>query len=130
MIPTLTQRIKSYLVEREFWISKGRPMRTEKEIQLIYETFCEPCEFREKKLCGTCGCYINLGTTINKIAFATTECSKGKWTSRIRDEDNKQEKVRFGQGSAQVRVKQTVNQKIKNKQSNPPQKGGCGCHGR
>ena len=123
--PSLLQRMKAYILEREYWVSKNRPVRTEEEIKLIYETHCEPCGSRDGSTCKICGCYVNSGTTWNKIAFATTECPEGKWTSRIRDEDNKQEKVRFGQGLAQVRVKQTANQKAQNKTASPPKRGSC-----
>ena len=63
------------------WIKAGRPVRSEEEIERIFETFCKPCEAYEEGRCRHCGCYVNLRKTAtqNKIAMETEECPLQKW---------------------------------------------------
>jgi len=63
------------------WIKAGRPVRSEEEIERIYEMCCKPCEAYDGGKCRYCGCYVNLlmSATQNKIAMATEECPLEKW---------------------------------------------------
>ena len=63
------------------WIKAGRPVRSEADIEWIYEMYCKPCEVYENGKCDHCGCAVNLlrSATQNKIAMATEECPLGKW---------------------------------------------------
>jgi len=68
------------------WIKAGRPVRNEEEIKHIFETFCEPCEARDKtsSSCRYCGCRVNLtkAAMMNKIAMATEECPIDQWPEK------------------------------------------------
>jgi len=35
---------------------------------------CEPCEFREDKKCGICGCYLE-----KKASWSSESCPENKW---------------------------------------------------
>ena len=63
------------------WIKAGRPVRSEEEINRVFETFCEPCEDYVEGTCSHCGCRVNLlkAAPLNKIAMATEECPLEKW---------------------------------------------------
>jgi hypothetical protein len=65
------------------WIKAGRPVRSEEEIERIFETCCAPCEGYDAKtsVCRYCGCRVSLSrtATVNKIAMATEECPLEKW---------------------------------------------------
>ena len=65
------------------WIKAGRPVRSEEEIEWIFEAHCKPCEAfdEESSSCLHCGCRVNLAKSapLNKIAMATEECPLGKW---------------------------------------------------
>ena len=65
------------------WIKAGRPVRSEEEIERIFETFCVPCEAYEveSSSCQHCGCRVNRlqAAALNKIAMATEECPLEKW---------------------------------------------------
>jgi len=63
------------------WVKAERPVRSEAEIERIFETCCKPCEAYDGFQCRHCGCRINLAKAapLNKIAMATEECPLGKW---------------------------------------------------
>lgn len=65
------------------WIKAGRPIRSENEIEDIYETHCKNCRAfdHETNSCKYCGCKLGTGTNplINKIAMATERCPVEKW---------------------------------------------------
>ena len=78
--------IRRYLHERAAWFVSGNQNRTEEEIGELFEICSgrqsgEPCEHfqwirKRKKLgrCRKCGCGLNLGETLNKLRWATTNC--------------------------------------------------------
>ena len=76
------------------WIKAGRPVRSEEDINRIFETACEPCEARdpERSFCRHCGCRVNLSPSamMNKIAMATEECPLHRW-SQEKEEINAEE---------------------------------------
>ena len=65
------------------WIKAGRPVRSDDEIERIFETCCNPCEAYDvqSSSCRHCGCRVNLikAAPLNKIAMATEECPDKKW---------------------------------------------------
>ena len=78
----------SFISEEAKWLYHGRPYREVEEINHIYETICNPCEFFENDGCKICGCRIvpNERSPLNKLSMATTNCplpEQPKWTSTI-----------------------------------------------
>lgn len=68
------------------WIAAGKPVRSAEEIEEIYETQCQPCEYFKpgrsvgRGSCGQCGCALRkAGGVLNKIKMATEHCPAGKW---------------------------------------------------
>ena len=71
------------------WVWMGRPMRTQKEIEHIYDAYCSPCSelvVKDKgSECAICGCRLDRTkvSVKNKIALATTSCPADppKWVT-------------------------------------------------
>ena len=73
------------------WRAAGKPLRTEEEINHIFNNICVPCEHFLKKnatsgRCKLCGCCTSsnpqpmLGIVeTNKIAMSTENCPINKW---------------------------------------------------
>ena len=63
------------------WIRAGRPIRSDMEIQDIYNVFCSPCPLFHRNTCLECNCNVRpKGWAIfNKIKMATQHCPKGYW---------------------------------------------------
>ena len=65
------------------WVAAGRPVRSEEEIQRIYDTCCRPCEHfdPQKGTCKICGCRVrrNGAALLNKIKMATEHCPIRQW---------------------------------------------------
>lgn len=74
--PSITSRVKSYIVDRDIWVAAGKPMRAHDRMLDIYNSFCSKCPhyLTTGYACDICGCYINKGTFMNKLAWATTRC--------------------------------------------------------
>lgn len=72
---------KRYVNERKKWIDAGKPLRSPEEIDRIFQV-CQACPFfladsSAAGSCTICGCGLKKrGKTMNKIAWATTECPK------------------------------------------------------
>jgi len=81
--PNILNRAYHYTRALSRWIKVGRPVRSEMEIERIFETCCKPCEAYDGSVCHHCGCRINKEKTamLNKIAMATEECHLGKWNN-------------------------------------------------
>lgn len=86
------------MTERKKWIEAGKPMRSEEEIKRIHD-LCSQCPmFRKKEghisgydKCGICECNLHpTSKTLNKIAWATTECPKDdpEWTAEAPEGDS------------------------------------------
>lgn len=110
-MPPLIERIKSFLREKSLWEKAGKPIRDEKEIKRIYDEYCAICEFLIKdKLgntkCNICGCFINRGTVLNKIAWGTTRCPHNppKWIEEVKEELNKEEIIKIDEDVKSVAV--------------------------
>jgi len=67
------------------WIKAGRPVRSDEQVQRIFEEICRPCEQFDPRTesCRVCGCRTNSygGPLRNKIAMQTERCPKGKWSA-------------------------------------------------
>ena len=81
--PNVIQLAYRYTRALSRWIKAGRPLRSEKEIEAIFEMCCRLCEAydTESSSCRHCGCRVNLNRSapLNKIAMATENCPLEKW---------------------------------------------------
>jgi hypothetical protein len=73
----------AYVDAIKVWIQKGRPRRSQAEVEAIFNDHCSKCERfdAETKSCKSCGCAVAptghpLG---NKISMATENCPLGRW---------------------------------------------------
>ena len=74
--------IKEYIK----WFLKGKPLRSDKEMDRIF-SICEECPEFERYApgctfgnCKVCGCHLDKEDKgMNKIAWATTKCPLKKW---------------------------------------------------
>ena len=124
-------KIISYLKERFKWNKFGKPTRTDKEIQEIFN-ICKECHLFQKHdensgKCGVCGCNLSNDKNVafNKIAWATTHCplDPPKWSTNLKVYDEEIEPTQ----SELLRTEQDHLREAK-LQKQPP-KGGCGCRG-
>lgn len=75
-----------FLKEYIKWFLKGKPFRSDKEMDRIFG-ICEKCPEFERYApgctfgnCKVCGCHIDKNDkSMNKIAWATTKCPLRKW---------------------------------------------------
>lgn len=88
--PGLAKQAWSYAKALAKWTLAGKPVRTEEQINEIFESHCQPCEFFRLRKdgqgnCRLCGCKLNkLPEGVkNKIAMLTEGCPDGRWTSPI-----------------------------------------------
>jgi hypothetical protein len=75
MIPDIEQ----YRKEKKIWQEAGKPLRSPKRIEELYN-ICKGCEHFQKITanfgqCKICTCFLRkYSTSKNKLAFATTRC--------------------------------------------------------
>jgi len=72
-MPSLIKQAETYLAERKKWAEAGKPMRSQERIEELFN-ICKECEHFRSYYCGICGCFINKGTTFNKLAWSSTRC--------------------------------------------------------
>jgi hypothetical protein len=81
--PGLVRRALSYAEALAQWTAAGRPERSDKEVERIFNGFCKPCRWfhRRRKICRGCGCRVaDKGFAItNKIKMATEHCPRNLW---------------------------------------------------
>jgi len=81
--PGVVRKAASYTKAVAKHAASGFKKRSPEEIERIYTTICEPCEFYnpEEGGCRVCGCRVGRGkrALFNKIAMASQHCPKGKW---------------------------------------------------
>jgi len=118
----------NYKKERQEWIDKGSPLRSEEKILEIF-TICSECDkhidiTQNMVQCSVCTCFIRkYGTKLNKGAFATTRCplEEPKWV----------EEPGFEQIETKEEIKETEPEVPVQPQFNSRKKkggtGGCGC---
>lgn len=74
------RRIARFLKAITRFVVKGKgKFLSEKEILERFE-ICKTCEYFMCDACEICGCCVNRQTKfLNKLAFPTEQCPKGKW---------------------------------------------------
>lgn len=134
-MPSLIKKAKSFLQSRHEWIKAGRPMRTPEKIKELYNNVCKVCPhyLSSGYSCDICGCYINEGTSWNKLAWATTRCpdEPPKWTEDYVPPVVTQEEAKVIDEQIKVEEAQSVGvpetpQVSENPPTAPPKRG-CGC---
>jgi hypothetical protein len=85
-IPTLPGAAKllgTYWEAVKRWISAGRPVREDAEVQKIHEEFCVSCSWHdsESQRCKGCGCIVKpAGAALfNKVKMKTERCPRNFW---------------------------------------------------
>ena len=85
--------VRRYLTARDKWIAAGKPLRDAAERRTLF-AICEACpEYQplpvvEGGRCKACSCGIaRERDTLNKIAWATEECPRGRWPINKRHPD-------------------------------------------
>ncbi len=80
-MPKLTTRIHSYVTALKEWREAGKPIRSDEEVERIFEFFCSKCKSHKKNRCLFCGCRIAINghPITNKIKMATEHCPKELW---------------------------------------------------
>lgn len=98
-MPPLSERIKNYLAEKKLWEEAGCPTRSKDRIAEIYQ-ICKKCPNLLNTLsferCEICGCNINLGYVMNKLAWSTIEeCPDNppRWVDRMEQKKGIQTKT-------------------------------------
>jgi hypothetical protein len=65
------------------WILKGRPVRTDEEVDYIFNTFCKGCELFDpvEMACKKCACNVNTDKAplANKLKMKTETCPMHLW---------------------------------------------------
>lgn len=79
--PGLGQRAINYTNALRRWVANGRPVRSQEEIDRIFEEHCKGCEMFDGKMCKSCGCNVGQGDfpLNNKLAMKTEVCPMGRW---------------------------------------------------
>lgn len=81
--PGIVRRAISYAEAVAQWTAAGRPVRSDKDVEQIFNRFCKCCRWydRPKKICKGCGCRVaDNGYAIrNKIKMATESCPRNFW---------------------------------------------------
>lgn len=80
--PPVSRKVVSYAKAMARWIKAGRPVRSDAEVERIFDTICKPCQdFNSRGSCGICGCKVRRrgSALLNKIRQATQSCPKSKW---------------------------------------------------
>ena len=79
------------------WYAAGKPVRSDEEVERIFNEVCKPCtHFKKLKgdlgWCNLCKCSLNLGDTLNKIRWATEGCpdQPPRWTAEVEAPEIKQ----------------------------------------
>lgn len=126
-------KIKQYLLERAKWNKFSKPIRSQEEIDKIFNT-CIECEYFERRdqfygNCGICGCYIKqYGLILNKAAWGTTRCplNNPKW---IEDKPEYSEDSSFSEEEInKAEIQHEIDsKKITRKNNKSIKNKNCGC---
>ena len=75
------ERFKNYGMAIRRWVANGRPVRTEEEVQKIFDEHCKTCDMYLDGICRSCGCTVNSGDfpLTNKLKMKTEVCPMGRW---------------------------------------------------
>ena len=129
--PNLIKQAFSYVKEYAKWKKAGSVLRSAEEITRIFNTICKLCEHFEGNRCGICKCYLNTGTTWNKIAFNTTKCPDNppRWTAEVEIEDVELNDEEVDKLSQELKIEETLNapESTPSPPPAPPPRKPCGC---
>lgn len=77
----LGQKFKNYAMAVRRWVANGKPVRSQEEIDRLFEEHCSKCEMFEDGVCRSCGCSVSSGDfpLTNKLAMKTEVCPMGRW---------------------------------------------------
>jgi len=81
--PNLVHRVATWAEASAGWAAAGLPVRSDAEVQRIFDTFCTACSWYDsvRRLCRGCGCGVNVSgmALFNKIKMATQNCPQHLW---------------------------------------------------
>jgi len=81
--PNLGRRALSYAEALVQWTAAGRPERSDKDVEQIFNRCCKPCRWYDhrRQICRGCGCRVaqNGIAVLNKIKMATEHCPRNLW---------------------------------------------------
>jgi len=82
-MPSLSEQLSHYWQAVKKWISGGRPVRSNGEVEKIHADYCTRCDWyeRESQKCKGCGCNVKSEgiVLLNKIKMATEHCPRNFW---------------------------------------------------
>ena len=94
-LPGITTRAMRYSRAVRRWVAAGRPVRSEEDVQNIFEIHCKTCEQydQKKEACVICGCRVRRRglALLNKIRMATEGCPLGMWQADDKEEADSQQ---------------------------------------
>ncbi len=77
------ESVKNYFGAVRRWVASGRPTRSEKEIEQLFNEHCKGCDRYDpvKHACKSCGCQVSVDSSplSNKLAMATEHCPIGRF---------------------------------------------------
>ena len=80
---TYGESIVNYFGAVRRWVASGRPTRSEKEIEQLFNDNCKGCDRYDpvKHACKSCGCNVSTESSplSNKLAMATEHCPIGRF---------------------------------------------------
>lgn len=81
---TFGEKVKNYFGAVRRWVASGRPTRSDKEIEILFQEHCgNGCKRydKEKHACKNCGCAVSDSATPlkNKLAMASEHCPLGRF---------------------------------------------------
>lgn len=83
--PNLFQKAVNYSKAVRRWIAAGRPVRTQEEIDKIYDEHCSGCAMFIDGVCNSCGCPASRDQPPlrNKLKMATEACPLGRFPAKV-----------------------------------------------
>jgi len=130
-MPSIVKRVFNFKAEHKIWVDAGKPMRPQHRIEEIFNRYCKDCQHFNGKSCNICGCFINTGTTLNKISWATTKCpdEPPKWEPEMKVPEPTEyvEEEIIEKGETTEESAASPPEPVEVKPAKP--KGGCGCGG-
>lgn len=88
---TLIGKVMNYQAAVRKWVGAGRPVRSQEEIDRIYEEHCSQCNMYDKarKICNSCGCPATKDQPAlrNKLKMATEACPLGRFPATVGEKD-------------------------------------------
>ncbi len=80
---TFGESVTNYFGAVRRWVASGRPRRSEKEIEQLFNENCKGCDRYDpvKHACKSCGCQVSTDSSplSNKLAMATEHCPIGRF---------------------------------------------------